>query len=87
MVITMQPWGIIILGNNQNCLWIRVAVHGMGGTREKRLTPHLLTHSLDGHFSPLTTSKLLSSVTGYFFTEGNPCENITLANLPTDRSL
>lgn len=55
----------------------------MGGMREKRLTPHLLTPSLDGHFSPLTTSKFLSSVTGYFLTEDNLCESIALADLPT----
>lgn len=79
--------GKIILDNNQDWLWIRVAVHGMGEKREKRLTPHLLTPSLDGYFSPLTTSKLLSSVTGYFFTEGNPCENTTSADLPTGWSL
>lgn len=36
---------------------------------------------LDGHYSPLTTSKLLSSVPGYFLPEHNPWENIALADL------
>lgn len=57
----------------------------MGGMTENRLTPHLLPPSLDGHYSPLTTSKLLSSAPGYFLPEDNPCENIALADLPTGR--
>lgn len=43
--------------------------------------------SLDGHYSPLTTSKLLGSVPGFLLPEDNPCENIALADLPTGRGV
>lgn len=43
--------------------------------------------SLDGHYSPLTTSKLLGSAPGFFLPEDNPCENIALADLPTGQSV
>lgn len=56
------------LGQNRTVHGSGWKFSGVGGTSEKRLTPHLLTLCFDGHSSPLTTSKLLSSVMGYFFT-------------------
>lgn len=75
--------GKIYLGNNQKSLSIRVAVHGMGGIREKRLTALLLPlmDASSPHYlqAPQLTHWLLLHRRQSLWKH--------CADLPTDRSL
>lgn len=80
------------LGQNPSGKQPEVSVDQSGSSwhgRDERERAHTSSPSpsLDGHYSPLTTSKLLGSVPGFLLPEDNPCENIALADLPTGWSV